>query len=227
MRITNRIITLGLVTFIVAGCATDDPNRRAKSGAAIGAIAGAVIGHQAHSKNGRYAGAAIGALTGAAVGHYMDGQQRRLEQSLVDERRNNEISLTRIDSETLKVELSSEASFDINSSAIKAGFRTSLRKVANVIATYDQTAVHVIGYTDSTGSNNYNQQLSEKRANAVSAYLGTQAVNYNRMRTLGRGEKLPIADNSTSAGRSANRRVEIYLKPFVKGRERRAFITPS
>ena len=61
----------------------------------------------------------------------------------------------------------------------------------------------------------------------MSAYLGTQAVNYNRMRTLGRGEKLPIADNSTSAGRSANRRVEIYLKPFVKGRERRAFITPS
>ena len=227
MRITNRIVSLGLVAFIAAGCATDDPNRRAKSGAAIGAIAGAVVGHQAHSKNGRYVGAAVGALTGAAVGNYMDKQQRKMEQSLAAERRNNEISLTRIDEETLKVELSSEASFDVNSSAIKSSFQNSLRKVANVIAEYDQTAVHVIGHTDSTGSNSYNQQLSERRATSVGRYLGGQSVDTRRLRTAGRGENQPIADNSTPAGRSENRRVEIYLKPFVEGREDRAFIPPA
>ena len=227
MRRTTRIAVAGLVAVMGVACATDDPHRKAKTGAAIGAVSGAVIGHQIHSKNGRYFGAAVGALTGAAVGNYMDKQQRSMEQKLAAERSDNEIRVTRIDDETLKLELSSEASFDVNSASVKSSFQNSLNKVGTVIAEYDQTAVHIIGYTDSTGSENYNLQLSQKRAQAVQQYLNGQSVDRRRMRTAGRGETQPVADNSTAAGRSQNRRVEIYLKPFVEGRENEAYRTPS
>ena len=227
MRRTTRIAVAGLVAVMGVACATDDPHRKAKTGAAIGAVSGAVIGHQIHSKNGRYFGAAVGALTGAAVGNYMDKQQRSMEQKLAAERSDNEIRVTRIDDETLKLELSSEASFDVNSASVKSSFQNSLNKVGTVIAEYDQTAVHIIGYTDSTGSENYNLQLSQKRARAVQQYLNGQSVDRRRMRTAGRGETQPVADNSTASGRSQNRRVEIYLKPFVEGRENEAYRTPS
>lgn len=212
--------------FLVSGCATDDPNRRAKTGAAIGAIGGAVIGNQASSKNGKYVGAVVGALTGAAVGNYMDKQQRELEERLAAERRNSEITLTRIDKETLRLDVRSEASFDINSANIQSGFRRSLDTMAEIISEYDKTAVHVIGHTDSTGSQSYNQQLSEKRATAVSRYLSRTGVERSRMRYSGRGENNPIDVNSTSSGRSRNRRVEIYLKSIVEGRENEAFRAP-
>lgn len=222
--IKTTVLASALV--ITVGCATDDPNRRAKAGAAIGAIAGGVIGNQASSKNGKYAGAFVGALTGAAVGNYMDKQQRKLEQQLAQEQANQEISVTRIDAETLKVNVSSEVSFDINKASIKSNFRDSLNKVATVISEYDQTAIHVIGHTDSTGSTSYNQQLSEKRAGSVARYLSQNGVQRNRMRMTGKGENRPVADNNSSAGRSENRRVEIYLKPIVQGRENDAFRSP-
>jgi outer membrane protein OmpA-like peptidoglycan-associated protein len=223
---TIKLIVLGMTALITISCATDDPHRRAKTGAAVGAIAGAVLGNQSSSKNGKYVGAAVGALTGAAVGNYMDKQQRKMEQQLAAERLNNEIRLTRIDAETLKLDVSSEVSFDINSANIRNDFRSSLKKVANVISEYSQTAVHVIGHTDSTGSTSYNQQLSEKRANSVGRYLSRSGVSRSRMRMSGRGENRPLADNSSSNGRSQNRRVEIYLKPIVKGRENDAFRAP-
>jgi len=137
-----------------------------------------------------------------------------------------EISVTRVDEETLKVNVSSEVSFDVNQASIKNSFRDSLDKVANVISEYDKTAIHVIGHTDSTGSESYNQQLSEKRAGSVARYLSQNGVQRDRMRMAGRGELRPVSDNDTSAGRSQNRRVEIYLKPIVEGRENDAFRSP-
>jgi len=217
---------IATAAFITVGCATDDPNRRAKAGAAIGAIAGGVLGNQSSSKNGKYVGAAVGALTGAAVGNYMDKQQRKMEAQLAQETANNEISVTRIDEETLKVNVSSEVSFDVNQASIKSNFRDSLSKVAGVISEYDKTAIHVIGHTDSSGSESYNQQLSEKRAGSVARYLSQNGVVRDRMRMAGRGELRPVADNGSSAGRSQNRRVEIYLKPIVEGRENDAFRSP-
>lgn len=221
-----KTTVIATAAFIVVGCAADDPNRRAKAGAAIGAIAGGVLGNQSSSKNGKYVGAAVGALTGAAVGNYMDKQQRKMEAQLAQETANNEISVTRIDEETLKVNVSSEVSFDVNQASIKANFRDSLTKVAGVISEYDKTAIHVIGHTDSSGSESYNQQLSEKRASSVARYLSQNGVVRDRMRMAGRGELRPVADNSSSAGRSQNRRVEIYLKPIVEGRENDAFRSP-
>ena len=222
----SPLLALILGSALCVACATDDPNRRTKTGAAIGAVAGAVIGNQSSSKNGKFVGAAVGALTGAAVGQYMDRQQRKMEEQLAREQRDREITLTRVDEETLKLDVSSEISFDVNSANIKGGFESSLSKVAGVIGEYDRTAVHVIGHTDSTGSESYNQRLSERRAQSVASFLGGQGVRQQRLRAGGRGEVQPAADNATKAGRSRNRRVEIYLKSVVEGREQEAFLPP-
>ena len=227
MKSLRLVLTSALFSAtILTGCATDDPNRRAKAGAAIGAVIGGVAGNQSSSKNGKYVGAFVGALTGAAVGNYMDKQQRKLEAQLAAERRNNQVAITRIDAETLRLDVRSEASFDINSDAIKDNFRTSLDTMAEIIGEYDQTAVHVIGHTDSTGTQSYNQQLSEKRATSVTRYLSRNGVTRTRMRFSGRGENQPLDTNATSSGRSRNRRVEIYLKTIVKDRENEAFRAP-
>lgn len=222
----SKFLALGVATLLTVGCAADDPNRRAKTGAAIGAVAGAVVGNQHSSKNGKVVGAAVGALTGAAVGNYMDKQQQKLERQLAEEQRNAEIELSRLDEETIKLDVASEVSFDVNSANIRSDFRSSLGKVADIISEYDQTAIHVIGHTDSTGSASYNQQLSEKRATSVARYLTRSGVKRTRLRAAGRGEAQPVADNNSSSGRSQNRRVEIFLKPIVEGRERDAFIPP-
>lgn len=224
--IIRKLLTVGVAALITVGCATDDPNRRAKTGAAIGAVAGAVLGNQHKSDNGKVLGAAVGALTGAAVGSYMDKQHAKLQRQLAAEQSSNEIGLSRPDGETIKLDVASEVSFDVNSASIKPTFRGSLDKVARIISEYDQTAIHVIGHTDSTGSGSYNQQLSEKRAVSVARYLSKSGVQRTRLRSAGRGENQPVADNGSSAGRSQNRRVEIYLKPIVQGRERQAFTSP-
>ena len=210
----------------LAGCAADDPHKRAKTGAAIGAIAGAVLGHQVHDSRGRYVGAVGGALAGAAVGNYMDKQQAELERKLAEERRQHEIEIQRLNDETLKLNLSSEVTFDVNSDRIKPDFKNSLNKLSNVLSDYDKTVVHVIGHTDSTGAASYNQSLSERRAQAVKTYLASHHVSSERVRTEGRGENEPIASNATSDGRQMNRRVEIYLKPVKEGAEAQAFESP-
>ncbi|MFK8081944.1 MAG: OmpA family protein [Granulosicoccus sp.] len=225
-RIRVAIFASTVSVMLISGCATDDPNRRAKTGAAIGAIAGGVLGNQSSSKNGKYVGAVVGAISGAAVGNYMDKQQRKLEQELANERRAKQIKVTRINDETLRLDVLSEASFDINSASINTGFLTSLKTMAEVIGEYDSTAVHVIGHTDSSGAQKFNQSLSEKRAASVSRYLSGNGVDRSRMLTSGRGETMPLVSNETRAGRSSNRRVEVYLKSVVKGREQEAFRSP-
>ncbi len=222
----SKIIVAGIAAAMLVGCAANDPNRRAKTGGVIGAVAGAVIGNQSSSKNGKVVGAAVGALAGAAVGNYMDKQHAQLQRQLAAEQNSSEISLSRPDGETIKLDVASEVTFDVNSASIKSSFRNSLDKVADIISEYDQTAVHVIGHTDSTGSNEYNQQLSEKRSISVAGYLSRNGVQRTRLRSAGRGENQPVADNSSSQGRSQNRRVEIYLKPIVQGRESEAFVAP-
>lgn len=227
MNFTRLTLTcIVLSTTLITSCATNDPNRRAKTGAAIGAVVGAVAGNQSSSRNGKYVGALVGALSGAAIGNYMDKQQRQLERELAQERRNNKIAITRIDDETLRLDVRSEASFDVNSASLRKDFRDSLGTMAEIIGEYDQTAVHVIGHTDSTGTQSYNQQLSEKRATSVSRYLSRSGVERQRMRYSGMGENKPIDSNATSSGRSKNRRVEIYLKTIVKDRENEAFRAP-
>jgi outer membrane protein OmpA-like peptidoglycan-associated protein len=216
------------ITFGLTGCATEnDPNQRAKVGAAVGAVAGAVIGHQIDDDSGKWVGAAVGALAGGAVGHYMDNQQREFEAALQDERAANQLEIERLRDDTLKLTVDSEVSFDFNRYDIKPAFRPSLDKLAQLLIKYDRTVVHVIGHTDSIGSEAYNQTLSEQRALSVGDYLAAYGVPRQRLRTEGRGEREPRDTNATEAGRQLNRRVEIFVKPIVEGQEQRAYESPD
>ena len=156
----------------------------------------------------------------------MDDQQRELEEQLRAEQEANEISIARLSEDTLKLDLDSEVSFATNSSAINPGFHSSLNKLAGVLSDYPNTAVHIVGHTDSVGSEQYNHALSLRRASSVRSFLTRQGVSEPRTRTDGQGENRPVSDNSTAVGRQRNRRVEIYLKTIIEGQEANAFISP-
>ncbi len=222
-----RTLSISICCVLTLGaCATDDSLTRGQAGAAVGAVAGAVFGHQVDGDKGRYVGAVVGAIAGNAVGRYMDEQQQELERELSAEQAAEEISISRLPDNSLKLNVSNEVSFDFDSAAIKVGFRDSLNKVAGILADYPSTAVHIIGHTDSVGTEQYNQQLSERRAGSVKSYLLSQGVQSSRARQQGYGETMPIATNATEMGRERNRRVEIYLKPIVQGNETEAFRSP-
>ena len=211
----------------MSACATDD-NKRARNGAILGGLVGAVAGVAAgDDTESAVLGALAGALVGGAVGAYQDKQQRELEAQLADELESDMIEIQRLEDETLKVSLSSQASFDVNSSALKTDFLPALNRMGIVLQEYDKTAVHVIGYTDSTGSDAYNQELSTARAVSVADYARQVGLSQERLNTEGRGETEPRASNGTVSGRQANRRVEIYLIPVVEGQEEEAFESPD
>lgn len=217
------MVTHIALALLLAGCATspDDPNRKTKEsaavGATIGAVAGAVIGHQQDRSGGALKGALIGAaaggVLGAGVGSYMDKQQAEFERELARERQAHQVEVERLQNENLKITMSSEVSFDYNSAALKPAFRQTLDKVADILMRYRRSSIRIIGHTDSTGSAAYNQQLSEQRARSVSWYLSDAGVDSRRIITEGRGEEQPRATNSTEAGRQLNRRVEMLIIP--------------
>jgi len=223
----TAVFLLIAVFLTVGGCAENDPNRRAKIGAATGAVAGAVLGHQLDRNAGKWVGAAVGAVAGGAVGNYMDNQQQDFESTMRQERAANDLEIQRMRDDTLKLTLDSEVSFDFNKATIKPAFMPSLDKLARLLTKYDRTVVHVVGHTDSVGSDDYNQRLSERRAESVADYLIAAGVPDRRLRTEGRGEREPRATNDTEAGRQLNRRVEIFIKPIVEGQENRAFESPQ
>jgi len=214
---TTHITALIVTGFIAVGCAADDPDRKAKTGALIGAIAGAAIGNQASdNKSGAIIGAAVGGIVGYKVGQYQDRQQEELELALADELANNSIDIQRLENDVLRVNLSSEASFDVNRADLKPPFYPSLDKIAEVVGKYDQTMINVIGHTDSSGAEDYNQVLSERRSAAVVDYLSQGGIIGERLSMEGRGELAPRADNDSPESRALNRRVEIDLVPVIK-----------
>ena len=223
----RAVIGLGVATTVlVSGCAADDPNRRAKTGAAIGALVGAVAGHQVDGDKGRYVGAAVGALAGAAVGSYQDKQAAELERELAAEQARGELNITKLSGNALKVGIASDATFDFDSAAIKSSAQATYAKIASVLKDYDKTIIHVVGHTDSTGTDAYNQTLSERRASAVASALTANGLNSARLLTEGRGESEPIADNNTKEGQRRNRRVDIVIKPIIEGQEQQAYTPP-
>lgn len=228
----NRALRHGIVMAcglaVLTGCA-DDPYQKTKMGAALGAIVGAGAGAAIDSKNrgrGAAIGAAVGVLTGGGVGLYMDKQKKAIEETLSKELANHDVELRKLPDNSIEVDLKSEASFASGSSDVKPSFSTALSKLGGVVKQYDSTMVHVIGHTDSQGSDSFNKQLSERRALAVAGALTAAGVDSSRVRAEGRGEAQPEASNTTAEGRSENRRVEIYLKPVVEGKEQEALQTP-
>ncbi|QBQ54733.1 OmpA family protein [Nitrosococcus wardiae] len=222
------------VSMGVVACAVDSRYSNTQKGAAVGtaggAAAGAAIGAAIDGGSGAgwgaLAGAVAGGLTGSAVG-YMDDQQREMEAALAEERRRHQLEIQRLQDESLKLDIPSEVSFDYDSASLKPAFLPTLDKIANVLQKYNKTVVHVIGHTDSTGSEEYNLDLSVRRAGNVAVYLERKGVPSPRLSIYGEGESQPRASNATAAGRQLNRRVEIILKPIMEGQEHKAFEAPT
>ena len=198
------VITILASAALLSACAQDGSVNETVAGSAIaGAVVGAVAGAIIGDRKGAAIGAGIGAIAGAGVGGYLDAQQRELEENL--EGTGATVTNT---GEELFVNLPSEVTFDVDRAEIKPEFRPSLIKVAETLNEYESSVVDVIGHTDSTGSDAYNQRLSERRAETVANLFTRRGVAPVRIEAYGRGEDAPIASNDTEAGRLANRRVE-------------------
>lgn len=216
-----RTAWIALGCLLVAGCTTNPDGtqsvNRTAVGGAIGAVAGGIIGNRLDKKGSRtggtIAGAAAGAAVGGGLGYLFDRQEKEFEQELASERAANQIEIERVRDDLLKLTLDSEVSFDYDSAAIKPAFQPSLTKLANVLAKYDRNQVTVVGHTDSTGSDAYNQGLSVRRAEAVVSELVSRGVPPSMLQADGVGESQPRADNDTESGRQLNRRVEILIQP--------------
>jgi outer membrane protein OmpA-like peptidoglycan-associated protein len=206
-----RLHLIGLTAMLLtAACATtqtDDPYAQTKRGAAIGAAIGAAAGFfVGDGELDEILGtAAVGAGLGAGVGLYMDKQQQALEEI-------EEVDVERLDAETLRVNFDSDILFAVDSAALSAQSMRSLDEFAQVMREFPKTAILIQGYTDSSGSEQYNMQLSERRAKAVYNHLALREVEEGRMAAIGYGEGYPVADNGTPEGRAQNRRVAILVK---------------
>ncbi len=223
MNLLKRNLCLGLAGFAVlaSGCQSLDPytgeqkTSQAAKGAMIGAAAGVVAGlisgdDAVERRQHAMIGAGVGALAGGAVGNYMDREEMKLRQEL----EGTGVSVTRV-GDNITLNMPGNLTFATDSSDLNAAFYDVLNSVVKVLNEFDKTVIEVAGHTDSTGSDAYNQSLSERRATSVAAYLKSQKVMQERVITVGMGEARPIADNSTNEGRQANRRVELTLVPLT------------
>ena len=214
------LISAGLV-IVLAGCQTLDAytqepkTSNTTRGALIGAVAGAVVGlasgdDAVERRQRALILAGVGALAGGAIGNYMDRQEAELRAEL----QGTGVSVTRI-GDNITLNMPGHVTFATDSSDLSPAFFDVLTSVSKVMTNYDQTVVEVAGHTDSTGSDSYNQSLSERRASSVAQYLETQGIMSQRLITIGLGESMPVADNGSASGRQANRRVEITMVPVT------------
>ncbi|HSW14681.1 MAG TPA: OmpA family protein [Solimonas sp.] len=226
MKYAKSLVVAVLATSLVA-CATDDPNRRAKTGAAIGAVLGAVAGNQVSGARGApIVGAVVGAIAGGAVGNYMDKQKAQLDRDLAAEAARNELQIIKLPGDALKIGIASDVSFDIDSAQIRPDALNTYAKIASVLKTYDKTVIHVVGHTDTTGSDAHNQSLSERRASSVASYMISNGLPAGRVREEGRGERELAVRTGDGVKEARNRRVDIIIKPVIEGREQEAWTPP-
>ncbi|MFA6957179.1 MAG: OmpA family protein [Thermoanaerobaculia bacterium] len=205
------ITTIAILSIAVSGCiSATDPHKKAKQGAAVGAASGAVLGAVVGNQSGSTGeGAAIGAVVGAgigtAVGWHMDKQQAELEEV-------PGIDVTRPSEDEIGITINNDILYDVDSSTLRSGSRTTLNEMAGVFAKYPDTMIELYGHADSTGTAEHNQLLSAQRAQSVGNYLVRQGVSSSRIDAIGYGESDPVETNDTASGRQANRRVEIKVK---------------
>ncbi|MCU7891369.1 MAG: OmpA family protein [Candidatus Thiodiazotropha sp. (ex Ustalcina ferruginea)] len=219
----SALCCLIVSVIVLQACTTVDPYTReektskATTGAMIGAVAGAVLGiatskDKKKRKERALKGAGIGAIAGGGVGYYMDVQEAKLRQRL----ENTGVSVTR-EGENIILNLPGNITFEVDKTDVKPNFVEILSSVALVLNEYKSTMIEVAGHTDSSGSESYNQLLSQQRASSVSNVLAQQGVDGVRIDTVGYGESRPTAANTSPAGRQQNRRVELTLLPYVEG----------
>ncbi|HHO76497.1 MAG TPA: glycine zipper 2TM domain-containing protein [Deltaproteobacteria bacterium] len=217
-----RLIAGAVIIAFFCGCATDPytgERKMSKSaagatiGAAVGAAAGALSGKDSRQRRrNALIGAGVGALAGGGVGYYMDRQEEKLRMQL----QNTGVSVTR-DGDNIILNMPGNVTFNTDSADIRSNFYDVLNSVVLVLKEFDKTLIEIAGHTDSTGSDQYNQSLSERRSASVGQYFMAQGVDRMRVMTVGYGEMSPIADNATPEGRERNRRVELTLVPLTQG----------
>lgn len=219
MRTPSKLMLATALSALVAtsACTTDpETGERRISKAAIGGIGGALGGYLLgdvvggrRDRTEKILGAGIGGIAGAGIGAYMDEQERQMRARTAG----TDVQVTRR-GDDLILNIPSGINFAYNSATVEPAFQRTLNQVASVLGEYSKTYIDVYGHTDSTGSDAYNQNLSERRATSVANYLESHGVQPARIGVRGFGETQPIESNDTEEGRAANRRVEIKVVPI-------------
>jgi len=206
----NPILVL-IAAIMLSGCASMNKTQK---GAVIGTAAGAGVGTVVGKISGNTAlgaiiGAAVGGTTGAVIGHKMDKQAEEIKKTVPD------ASVERV-GEGIVVEFKSNVLFGLNKSDLSNDAKVNLDKLVTILNSYPDTNIEIQGHTDNSGSESYNQKLSEKRAGAVSNYLVSKSILLQRVTIKGFGESVPKYDNLTEDGRTQNRRVEFLISANEK-----------
>ena len=216
----KKIIIAGLAFTLLlsSGCANmNNMGKGATYGTVGGAAAGALLGQAIGGNSkatllGMAAGAAIGGLTGTGIGYMMDKQEQDMRNALAQ----SEAIAVQREGNVLALTFKSDFTFAVNSSTLRSGLYNELDRVAQILTAYPQTTILVAGHTDSTGSEEYNMTLSQKRADSVKSALVQRGVAAQRINAVGYGEGQPVGDNETEFGRQQNRRVEVRINPMTQ-----------
>jgi outer membrane protein OmpA-like peptidoglycan-associated protein len=197
-------LILSISSFGLSSCASWS---KAGKGAAIGGAAGGVLGGVASKKNpaaGVIIGAVVGGAAGAAIGAYMDKQAKDIEKEVEG------AEVVRVE-EGIDITFDSGILFGFDKSDLNPNAKENIAKLGRILNEYPDTRLTIQGHTDNKGDDNYNRQLSAKRADAVRDYLIANGVKGGRLNTVAYGESAPLASNDTEAGRAQNRRVEVIV----------------
>jgi len=201
-------VTMALILLaaqMLVSCKASNTTKGGAIGAGVGGVIGGVIGHQSdNTVVGAIIGAAVGGTAGALIGRHMDKQAEELKNDLKG------ATVERV-GEGIIITFDSGLLFDLDSYQLKQATKSNLDQLAKTLNKYEDTNILIEGHTDSSGENDYNQKLSEKRAREVENYLASQQVKGSRITTEGYGEEQPLTSNETEAGRSSNRRVEVAI----------------
>lgn len=205
-RFKHTLLITALFAIVVSSCSTASRSQKgAVIGAAGGGAVGAVIGKAAgNTAMGAIIGATVGGVTGAVIGRKMDKQAEEMEKVLGD-------AEVRREGEGIVINFKEKVLFGFNSAQLGNNAQTNLDKLVEILKRYPDTDITVIGHTDSRGTDEYNQSLSERRANEVVTYLRNQNISSSRLSSKGMGETDPVATNETEEGQAQNRRVEFVI----------------
>lgn len=205
ISIRSCLVLVLIGTFLFMGCSASNTVKGGAIGAGAGAVIGGVIGKQAgNTAVGAIIGAAVGGTAGALIGHYMDKQAEEIQKDIEGAK------VERI-GEGIKITFDSGILFETGKSSLQPTAKANIEKLSRILNKYEDTNILIEGHTDSDGTEEFNQTLSEARANSVSNYAKGQGVTGQRVTTVGYGELQPIASNETADGKRLNRRVEIAI----------------
>jgi len=211
LRTYTTAVSLAAAALVLSGCENMSERQKGTAvGAGVGAAAGAAVGSATGGKAGT--GAVIGGVLGAVAGNLWSKRQEDRRVAMEQATQGTGVAVTRTADNQLKVNIPSDVSFDTGSATIKPQMRTVLDPFASSLTNDPKAQLTIIGHTDSTGSPAVNDPLSVQRAQSVRDYLAAHGVTSTRIQIDGRGEREPVADNTTESGRAKNRRVEILLR---------------